>query len=113
MRDIIGTEYGDANLDGKVNSSDAAILGGSFGTQTGATWSMNDANGDGKVNSSDAAIMGGNFGFGQNATAALLEAQSTGRASVPEPSGMFHISVCLFVAPPFLRRRQRVLLLLQ
>ncbi len=66
VRVILGTEYGDINLDRKVNSSDAAILGGNFGTQSDALWSDGDFNGDGKVNSSDAAILGGKFGFDES-----------------------------------------------
>jgi hypothetical protein len=48
---------GDANLDGKVDSADQAILDGYVGTLSGADWSMGDFNYDGKVDSADQAIL--------------------------------------------------------
>ncbi len=69
VRNLLHTEYGDVNLDGRVNSRDAAILSGNFGTLSGATWSMGSFNGDGRVNSSDAAILAGNSGLATQAVA--------------------------------------------
>ena len=90
---MANTGFGDTNLDRKVNSSDAAILGGSFGTLIGATWGMGDFSGDGQVNSSDAAILGGNFGL-----------DNSGLAAVPEPGSLVLLAVGVFAL--ITRRRQ-------
>lgn len=70
------TVRGDANLDGKVDSSDLAIIASNFGTFGG--WGQGDFNGDFTINTSDFAILSSNFGFG---TAPL----SSAVAAVPEP----------------------------
>ena len=53
---------GDANRDGRVDDSDASILGAHWHQQVGATWAMGDFNGDGKVNDMDAAIVAAHWG---------------------------------------------------
>ena len=54
------TLLGDANLDGKVNSIDFAILSSHY-NQAGV-WDEGDFNGDGKVNSVDFALLSNNLG---------------------------------------------------
>ncbi len=99
VRGILLTEYGDANLSGSVNSSDAAILGGNFGTLVNGTWSMGDFNGDKAINSSDAAIMGGNFGF-MNPLGGTASESLAGSINsyVPEPTthAMFCVGLLVF-----------------
>lgn len=51
------TVYGDANLDGKVDLADFALLKHGFGITSGATWDEGDFNYDGKVNLADFAIL--------------------------------------------------------
>ena len=106
IRSILGTEYGDVTLDKRVNSSDAAVLGGSFGMLSGASWSQGDVNGDGMVNSSDAAILGGAFGF-DNAPLVPSMAVSVSRvADVPEPaSGFLALIGAIWVLPSLFRCR--------
>ncbi len=87
------TGFGDVTLDRRVNSSDAAILGGNFGTLVGATWGMGDFTGEGQVNSSDAAILGGNFGL-----------DNSGLAAVPEPGSLGLLAVGAFAL--IMRRRR-------
>lgn len=53
---------GDVNGDGAVDVSDFFLLGGNFGTTSGATRSDGDLNDDGAVDVSDFFILGGNFG---------------------------------------------------
>jgi hypothetical protein len=48
VRVILGTEYGDANLDGKVDEADEEIVRGNLG-ETGLGWAGGDFNGDGIV----------------------------------------------------------------
>ncbi|HEX4052995.1 MAG TPA: dockerin type I domain-containing protein [Tepidisphaeraceae bacterium] len=55
------TLYGDANLDGVVNSIDFGILAANFG-KSGKVWDGGDFNYDGVVNSIDFGLMAANFG---------------------------------------------------
>lgn len=66
---ILGTNYGDANLDGAVNATDAAIVAGNFGS-TGGGWAAGDANGDGIVGLQDLAMLQAHFGAGGAAESA-------------------------------------------
>jgi len=61
VRDILNSEYGDANLMGQVDTVDLTILATNFGTNPG--WAGGDFNGDGVVNTVDLTILGTNFGF--------------------------------------------------
>jgi hypothetical protein len=83
------TLLGDANLDGKVNGTDFAILATNF-NQAVNGWDQGDFNYDGKANGSDFALMASNFnqGASQAATAALdAFASANGlMADVPEPA---------------------------
>ena len=57
---------GDVNGDGATDVSDFFILGGNFGTTSGATLADGDLNGDGAVDVSDFFILGGDFGCPNN-----------------------------------------------
>jgi len=67
---------GDANIDGKVNVFDLAILASSYG-DSGKLWTDADFTGDGNVNVFDLAILANNYGYGTGGTAGQ---------SVPEPA---------------------------
>jgi len=62
IRDIIGTEYGDINLDGQVDESDYVVYALNYGQAGG--WAAGDLNGDGMVTGADYTIYGANYGFG-------------------------------------------------
>jgi hypothetical protein len=62
VRNILGTEFGDADLDGYVNAADLGELNRSYG-MTGVGWANANFNGDGVVNSTDLAIVGTYIGF--------------------------------------------------
>jgi hypothetical protein len=51
VRTVLGTEYGDANLDGSVDATDATIAGGNLFT-TG-NWANGDFDGDGSIDGRD------------------------------------------------------------
>ena len=53
VRDILGTEYGDVNLDGVVNELDLAIVNANQGKFGNVGWADGDVNGDGVVNAAD------------------------------------------------------------
>ncbi len=55
VQTILGTQYGDANLDGRVDRADAAILSRSFGTA--ALWRTGDFDGDRLATLTDAAML--------------------------------------------------------
>jgi len=59
----VGTEYGDANLNGTVDTTDLARLAGNFAS-CGVGWDGGDFNGSGLVNITDLAILATYYGFG-------------------------------------------------
>src|SRR5262249_30900256 len=86
------TLLGDANLDGKVNGTDFAILATNF-NQAVNGWDQGDFNYDGKANGSDFAPLASNFnqGASQGAdnSALVAFAQANGlAANVPEPASL-------------------------
>jgi hypothetical protein len=68
---------GDANLDGKVDSTDQTIFNTFNGLATGGTWVKGDFNYDGAVNSSDQSILTANW---------LAGTGGIHGAPVPEPA---------------------------
>ncbi|MFA5293322.1 MAG: dockerin type I domain-containing protein [Phycisphaerae bacterium] len=53
VMDILGTNYGDVNLDGKIDADDRDIIITNIGTNYGKGWADGDINGDGFVTSED------------------------------------------------------------
>jgi hypothetical protein len=72
--------YGDANLDGTVDSSDFSALAAKFNDAAGV-WAVGDFNYDGKINALDFNALASNYGQTLPSGAALA-------ALVPEPSSM-------------------------
>jgi parallel beta-helix repeat protein len=61
VSDLLGTQSGDANLDGRIDRNDARILASYFG-QTGAPdWASGDFDGDGNIGLADLAHLQRNF----------------------------------------------------
>jgi len=75
VRNILLTEYGDANLDRSVNISDFSLLASQF--NHAGTWSQGNFNGDALVNIADFSLLAAKF----NTTTAA-------RGEVPEPALM-------------------------
>ncbi|WP_428388901.1 dockerin type I domain-containing protein [Mucisphaera sp.] len=77
IRELIGTEFGDINLDQAVDLIDLSILATNFNT-TGIGWQRGDFNGDTQVNLNDLSVLATYFGFNANpaiptpATATLI-----------------------------------------
>ncbi|MHC4986365.1 MAG: glutaminyl-peptide cyclotransferase, partial [Planctomycetota bacterium] len=100
VRDVLGTELGDLNLDGCVNATDLAIMKAHYG-QAGAGWAGGDLNADGLVNLTDLAIMRTTFGFlappagGSGAPVASTSAAPT----APEADGLSADETLLVSAP--------------
>ena len=83
---------GDANMDGKVDSMDFAILATNFNV-SGTTVQTGDFNGDGKTNALDVNLLATNYGH--------TSAPSLGSALAPEPGAL----AFLLLAATLTRRR--------
>ena len=73
---------GDADLDGKVNVYDLAILANNYNTGGGKSWLEADYTGDGEVNVYDLAELANHYGHGAGGSTGL----TTGGEPVPEPA---------------------------
>lgn len=90
--DILGTQFGDATLDGFVNAADLAVWQTNYGTSEG--WAAGDFNGNSVIDGRDFLIWQRYAGFGGGSHA--------GAVSVPEP-GAWVIAIGLV---DFLLRRR-------
>lgn len=97
---VLGTCYGDANLDGRVDFLDYLTLKRHFETDAAIApaamgWRDGDFDGDGDVDRDDFVALRANFGFGGPAAGAIGVA--------PEPMA----ALVLLLVPLLLRRRRR------
>lgn len=101
------TRFGDADIDGQVNSDDFNRLASSFG-QSGKVWSQGNFNYDpaGNVNSDDFNLLATNFGLAATGLNGEVTPQDWANlaAAVPEPSVMGLLTTAGILA---LRRRRR------
>ena len=91
-------EPGDANLDGKVDVSDLAILAANYRKHVTGGWTQADFNNDGVVDVKDLAILAANYRYGvasdvvpayNGLDAAALELLSqAGATAIPEPGAL-------------------------
>jgi hypothetical protein len=65
VRDIALTNYGDMNLDGRVNFLDFVLFAANFG-RSQAGWAAGDFDGDGDVGFSDFLALARGFGFSRD-----------------------------------------------
>ena len=98
---VIGTYFGDSNLDGEFNSADfvAVFRAAEYEDEIpkNSTWTTGDWNGDGDFDSSDFISAFEHAGYERGPRAAL--------AGVPEPPGALCLLVVLVLAVGTLRRR--------
>ena len=80
---ILGTHFGDANLDGFVDRLDASVAVRNLGS-TDAGWLRADFTGEGDTGLVDMSIIQGNLGLGP----VVSPPAAAGAAAVPEPSSM-------------------------
>ena len=83
---------GDADYDGTVNNSDAAILAANWQSGPGTVWDQGDFNGDGYVDAADATLLAANW-------------QTSASTTVPEPSAAVLLLCMAISAVTMLRRR--------
>ncbi len=74
--EVLYTLLGDANLDGKVNGADFAIVAANF-NQAVSAWDEGDFNYDGRDNGADFAVLAANFNQGSNIAVAVAAADAT------------------------------------
>jgi len=88
---ILGTAYGDLNLDGSVDGLDLADFAAGFGLA--GSWATGDITGDDTVDGLDLALFTSNFGFGGTASSADFQALEIFVSSVPEPTSAVLMAV--------------------
>lgn len=93
IRNIFHTEFGDFNLDRRVNLEDLARLATNFGSES-ATWAQGDVNGDNIVNLEDLARLATYFGYDAHPQPA---ASLTNGISIPEPNSFALFSFVLII----------------
>jgi CotH protein/chitobiase/beta-hexosaminidase-like protein/lamin tail-like protein len=85
VQEILGTQYGDANLDGVVGDADYTIWADNYMANM-ASWSMADFNGSGIVTEADYTFWADNYGSGTSAAAMTIQNQTPDESPPPEES---------------------------
>ena len=98
LHNVLGTEYGDATLDGKVDANDYQVLVVNFDKSGTFGWADGDFNGDGKVDFADYQILEAAYGFD------VPGGLSAPPVPVPEPASLMLI---LAGGSAFLLKRRR------
>ena len=108
-------EPGDANLDGKVDVSDLAILAANYRKQVTGGWTQADFNNDGVVDVKDLAILAANYRYGvssdvvpayDGSDAGAMELLSrAGVTGAPEPCTLIMLAVALIGALAYTWRK--------
>ena len=110
-------EPGDANLDGRVDVSDLAILAANYRKHVTGGWTQADFNNDGVVDVQDLAILAANYRYGvasdvvpayDGLDAAAIELLSlAGVTAVPEPGTLIMLAAALIGALAYAWRRRK------
>jgi hypothetical protein len=98
--EVLGTQYGDANLDGSVNSLDLGIWQTNYGSFGG--WSKGDFDGNGKVDGRDFLVWQRHAGF--------LEGPLANSHAIPEPSTVRLVIFVVLLSLAKTRRGKAILL---
>ena len=111
-------EPGDANLDGRVDVSDLAILAANYRKHVTGGWTQADFNNDGVVDVQDLAILAANYRYGVASDVSLgavawdaeaIELLSlAGVTAVPEPNALVLLAAGLLGLLVFVWRRRKL-----
>lgn len=101
VRSLADTEYGDADLDGKVDFIDLLAVARAFGSV--GTWANGDFNGDDLVDFGDLLLLAKHYGFGAVDVGSFTDDWTLAQTVVPEPAVLL-ASVAMI---PLLGRRAR------
>ena len=63
VRNILDTQFGDADLDGDVDFTDFGLLANHFGSTESSGWATGDFDGDRAVSFRDFVLLTNQFGF--------------------------------------------------
>ena len=98
---VIGTWFGDANLDGEFNSGDliTVLAAGTYETNIVAGWASGDFDGSGRFDSADLIVALADGGYEAGPRAAVI--------AVPEPSTLTSVLVGVIAAAFVSRSRRR------
>ena len=88
IHEVLGTEFGDANLDGFINFIDFVTVSNNFGV-VGTGWAQGNFNLDQLTDFVDFALMSNNFGFVASSTIAP--------ATVPEPAVVLMLGLAVAI----------------
>jgi hypothetical protein len=102
---------GDANLDGRVDAADVAVLAAGFGTTSGGRWEDADFDGDGKVTLGDLAQLARGLPVAADAQQGdvVLRDDAREHVAAPEPGAIALVAgaaMVLFAAGWAWRRRR-------
>lgn len=111
VRTLKSSEYGDANLDARVDFDDLLTLAQNYNATGDPSWAIGNFNGDGTVNFDDLLALAQNYNFGVALSADMLsQAGGTAfmadlalaRSLVPEPATLGAVTGLMMIA----RRRR-------
>jgi hypothetical protein len=106
VREVLGTEYGDVNLDGKVDAGDLNILLSNYDSSGG--WAQGDLDGSDTVDASDLDLLLSFYGFVAPAEGVgALGTEDRRFHATPEPSSLVLLVTLLVAAAGWRRRRCR------
>ena len=98
IQDLLGTSFGDSNLDGTVDAGDLNNLALHWQSPTTTSWVLGDFTGDGNTNAADLNLLALNWRSGQQAVISA--------ASVPEPASALLLAAGLLMGVTHLRHRR-------
>ncbi len=98
VQEILGTYYGDTDLDGDVDLGDLGMMLGGYGSTSGMGWADGDLDGDAQIGLSDLGKLLGSYGSTGSVGAGAP-------APTPEPTTMLLLGLG---GAALIRRRRRV-----